>query len=139
MHARIRTNRRAVALLLAAMLTLLPSVVLAGGHWSATAPIQQGNANCGVDLPQLPVMGTVDFTRKGQSIAMTFHLDGAAPGSSYQAELWSGDCHLVQELGTVTTDGSGDGSATFSTRARGQSFFATVYGDNGYNDTTIVP
>ena len=135
----LRLNRRGIALLLAATLALVPSVALAGGKWSASAPIQQGNASCGADLPQLPVIGSVEFARKGASLAMTFHLDGAAPSATYQASVWSGGCEMLAELGSITTNADGDATASFSVRVKGQSFFATINGANGYNDTTIVP
>jgi hypothetical protein len=134
----LRVNRRGIALLLAAMLTLVPSVALAGGKWSASAPIQQGNAACGMNQPQLPVIGSVDFSRKGASLALTFHVAGGAANASYQASVWSGECQHLATLGTFTTDGSGNATASYTIRTRADSYFATIYKD-GFNNTTIVP
>jgi hypothetical protein len=134
-----RINRRGVAMLLAAALVLIPGTVLAGGRWVATAPIQEGNSLCGADVPQLAVIGSVDFDRKGQKLTMTFHLDGAETNASYSAELYSGDCAFLMTLGSITTDANGDGSRSFDVRVPGKSFFGTIYGTNGYNDTPIVP
>src|SRR5829696_6384240 len=135
----IRANRRGIALLLVAILMLMPSVALAGGRWTASAPIQQGNASCGANLPQQPVIGSVDFSRKGQSLTMTFHVTGGDANASYGAYLFSGTCNLLANLGSISTDGNGNASATFSTRTRINSYFATIYGKDGWNDTTIVP
>jgi hypothetical protein len=104
------------------------------------APIQFGNAFCGFDFPDLPVVGFANYHRQGNTVSVNFHLKGAPPNTTYQIELWGDFCTFLGVMTTVTTNKNGvaNANASLTVPAALTRFFATGLGPNGYNDTTAV-
>jgi len=98
---------------------------------SATVPVFR-HADPG-DCPPSgnKVVGSAQFKLKGHTLTVKIKLHGD-PGAYFVA-LWSGSsCSWTGNLyGKFKTDGSSDGSYTFSTTVSGRSFYVDVY-----NDTT---
>ena len=104
------------------------------------APIQSGNAFCGFDFPELPVIGFANYHRQGNTVSVNFHLKGAIPNATYQVQLWGDFCSFFGVMTTVTTNKNGVANAngSLTVPAASTRVFATGLGPNGFNDTTAV-
>jgi hypothetical protein len=93
------------------------------GTGTATAPIEK-SISCGLDTGASTI-GSVTFTRDDKTTLRTHvRLTKAAPSMKYVVALYSGGCNYLTTLGTVKTDSSGAGEATFTSSTFGhQSFF----------------
>jgi hypothetical protein len=131
--------------LLVAVVAVLAFALAAGTAFAGTAPIEKNNSDCGVDDGGTNI-GTMTATRTGASVTFTYDVT-TAPGldasDDYDITLWRakshGNCEQVGgSRGTLSTDGSGLGSFTFSTNLASGSYFVTAHNGNGYNDSLIV-
>jgi hypothetical protein len=114
MHARVGLRRFGATFIIAGALVvwavLAPVAVAGGGH----AALWQGlNNQCAGDATIIGRVGGVGFKRTGDTITASVRLRKATPDATYAFDLYSKNpCTIVGNPLTVTTDGSGSGSAT---------------------------
>jgi hypothetical protein len=139
---RVRFPTAALIALTLVVGLLLASATLASGASpnNPKADIQSGNSFCGIDLPNLPVIGFANYHRTGNTVSFNYHLKGAQPNAEYRIELWGDFCTFLGIVTTVTTNGNGvaNASGSMTVSATMTRFFATGLGPNGYNDTPAV-
>jgi hypothetical protein len=107
----------------------------------ATAPIQGGNAFCGENHSELPVLGTASFTRKRNRLTLAVALEHGAPSTTYDVELYGNLCHDLGVKFDLTTNSKGVGKAkgTVEVPEGDTEFFADPYSEStGSNDTPYV-
>jgi hypothetical protein len=135
MVRRVLGKRRVFAGLLAlALVALALGVAQAlAGTGTATVPFQKNNFNCGIDIGT-STFGSVTFTRDDKTtLREHVRLTKATPSVKYTIYLWSGGCQFLTTLGTLKTDSSGAGEATFTSSTFGhQSFFAEAVPPEGF-------
>jgi hypothetical protein len=127
-------HRRAFAgLFVVALVAVAFGVAQAfAGTGTATSPIEKNNFTCGLDIGTSPI-GWVTFTRDDKTtLREHVRLTRVTPSSRYDIFLYSGGCDFLMTLGTVKTDSSGAGEATFTSSTFGhQSFFAGIDREGG--------
>jgi hypothetical protein len=98
------------------------------GTGTATAPILKYNYTCGGNNGA-SAFGWVTFTRDDKTTLRTHvRLTKATPSTKYVVQLRSGGCDFLTLLGSLKTDSSGGGEATFTSSTYGhQSFFVYVF------------
>ena len=139
MIRRVLGRRRPAfaGLLVIALVALAFGVAQAlAGTGTATAPIQKYNTTCGHDLGTSPI-GSVTFTRDDKTTLRThLRLTKFSPSTKYGVWLYHGSdasCSILTVLGSLKTDSSGAGEATFTSSTYGrQSFFILAYPINPY-------
>ena len=139
-----RGLRAAIVAMALGVALVVPAATSAAApsKWTASAQFQYGNASCGADLPQLPILGDVQVTKRAQTIELHVMLDGspALANTTYELWLYSGSCEALADMGPVTTDAFGVADATRHVKSGANgTYFATLHGPNGWNDTTIFP
>jgi hypothetical protein len=139
-----RGLRAALVAMTLGVALLVPAVTNAAApaKWTATAQFQFGNGSCGADQPALPILGDVSVTKRAQTIELHVVLDGspAAANTTYELYLYTGGCSQLADMGPVTTDAFGVADVTRHVKTGTvTTFFATLWGPNGWNDTTIFP
>lgn len=123
----------------------LPSATFAAGNgkWTANTQFQYGNAACGGDLSGLPVLGDLAVSKHGKTLSLHVTMDGspATANTTYDLYLFTGACTQLGLLGQVTTNAFGVADVTFNRVSTGgaTTFFASIMGANGWNDTPIFP
>jgi hypothetical protein len=95
----------------------------------AKANLQGGNGACGTNLPELPVVGTASFSRKGNKVTLAVAMKHGAPSTTYAVILWGNEC---TELGvpfdlTTNSKGVGKGKGTMEVPAADTEFFADPF------------
>jgi hypothetical protein len=128
MMRRVLARRRPAfaGLLALALVALALGVAQAiAGTSTGTAPFQKNNGACGADIGT-STFGWVTFTRDDKTtLREHVRLTKATPSVKYTIYLWSGGCAFLGPVGTLKTDSSGAGEATFTSSTFGhQSFFA---------------
>jgi hypothetical protein len=123
----IRRRWRSFAGLLPLVLVALAvgvSQVLAGTG-TATVPIEKNNSTCGTSIGTSAI-GSVTYTRDDKTtLREHVRLTKATPSKTYYFYLYSGSgvCNFLTTLGTVKTDSSGAGEATFTSSTYGYQTF----------------
>lgn len=133
--------KRTIACLLTAGALAIPAAALADSPNNPKADIQQGNAFCGADLPNLPVIGFTNYHRiDATTISVEYHLKNAAPNTTYQVQLWGGACSFFGVVGDVTTNKNGvaNGTGTVTVPAGETQFFASSFDGVTFHDTPTV-
>jgi hypothetical protein len=98
------------------------------GTGTATSPIEKiKHETCGADIGTSAI-GSVTFTRDDKTTLRTaVRLTKASASKKYFVWLYNGGCDFLTDLGTLKTDSSGAGNATFTSSTFGhQSFFIYV-------------
>ena len=138
-------TRTALVAMALGVALLVPSAASAAStkNWTATTQFQYGNADCGANDVGLPTLGDLVATKHGGSLDLHVSLDGspATASTTYDLYLYDGACNQVGLVGEVTTDAFGVADVTFK-RVKGNgstSYFATLHGTNGWNDSPIFP
>jgi hypothetical protein len=95
----------------------------------AKADIQKGNDSCGVNHPELLVLGMVRFGRLGNTVNLQVQLKHGDPNTTYEVSLAGSGCSL---LGTVlsfktNSKGRGHGSGALEVPAGDIEFFADAF------------
>ena len=94
----------------------------------AKANIQLENGYCSANLPALPVIGTVAFVRKGNTVKLKVSLKKGKPNTAYKVQLAGNGCIEIGEVAAFTTNAKGVGKASGSIAvpAEDTEFFADV-------------
>jgi hypothetical protein len=108
------------------------------GNLTATADVQSGNGDCGIDHPELPVIGQVTFSRSGNTLTVLLTLSGANPDTVYNLRLYADSCTWLVTPKSVATDSSGNAKARFRANVAGYSNFFLDADYAGGNDTPYV-
>ena len=123
---------------------VLPSVARAAHIRAAPPPILQGNGSCGASSGY-PIIGTVDFTRGGNTVTLDVTFKGAPPGDTYTVHLLNVSSSVCSDLipgglGTIATNGKGVGHGSFAATvpAGDTSFIADPVGSSGSSRTPEV-
>jgi len=104
------------------------------GTGTATVPIEKNNDTCGVYIGT-SAFGSITFTRDDKTtLREHVRLTKATPSKTYYFFLFSGSgvCNYLTTLGTVKTDSSGAGEATFTSSTYGhQTFWIFTWDGSG--------
>jgi hypothetical protein len=113
-----------------------------GNALTATAPIQEGNADCGANLEEVLVLGSVKFTRTNDALRFAVSMEDGAPDTKYEVYIYGNGCRYFGEPVAFTTNRYGVGKAQGTVAIPGgdTEFFADPYDtEDGYsNDTPYV-
>lgn len=139
-----RRLRAAIVAMALGVALIVPAATNAAApaKWTATAQFQYGNGYCGANHPELPILGDLSVTKRAQTIELHVMLDGspAQANTTYELWLYSGSCSALSDMGPVTTDAFGVADVTRHVKTGSvTTFFASLSGPNGWNDTTIFP
>lgn len=94
------------------------------------ANIQQGNFSCGVNHPELPILGTVSFARRENKMTLSVVVKHAEDNATYEVVLLGrSGCTSLGTSFTFKTDkeGRGHGQGVLEVPARVTDFFADVF------------
>ena len=94
----------------------------------ATANIQWENGFCGENETELPVIGTVKFVRKGNTVKLKVSVKKGRPNTAYKVQLAGNECIEIGEVVAFTTNAKGVGKAAgqIAVPAEDTEFFADV-------------
>jgi hypothetical protein len=118
-------------------------VALGGRTYSAEAFIQNGNGDCGANLPQDAAIGVVTFHRTGNVVRVAVDLAHGTPDVKYGVVLFENSpaaCDAIDEVAAFPTNNRGEGSSVGQTLVPEEAtrFFAWVYGGSREGDTPTV-
>jgi len=89
------------------------------------------------------VLGDLAVSKHGKTLSLHVTLDGtpATANTTYDLYLFSGACGQLGLVGQVTTNAFGVADVTFTRvpMSGATTFFASLMGPNGWNDTPIFP
>ncbi len=138
--ARIARSRTGRALTIVAAVGLLSAGLIASAPTLASGPgysaVYDTKADCGAGKSNTyTTVGYAVFSRDGDTLTLNYYLIGAQPNVTFYIDLYTNPfCNFDIELGTITTDGSGDGSGTFVRNVSGYSKFFGYAHDSGYTN-----
>jgi hypothetical protein len=94
----------------------------------ATAPIQEGNGFCGSNEEADPVIGTVKFTRTGNTVKFAVKLAKGLPNTKYGVDIAARPCELLTRTGEFTTNkkGIGHSKGSIEVPSEDTEFFADI-------------
>ena len=131
MLRRVLGRRRSAfaGVLAVALVALAIGVAQAlAGTGTATSPLEKNKANCGMEAGTSTI-GSVTFTRDDKTTLRTHvRLTKFSPSTKYGVLLLNGACSFATVIGSLKTDSSGAGEATFTSSTFGyQSFFVFIF------------
>src|SRR5262245_13237627 len=137
----LRLTSATVGAAILALLLVSPVKVSAESENNPKQDIQEGNGFCGADVPELPVIGFVNYHRTGDTIAIQYHIEKGRPNEDYRIQVWGDFCTFFGELGTIRTNKNGvaNFNGTIEVPETTTRIFATAWNDNSFwNDTPAV-
>jgi hypothetical protein len=108
----------------------------------ATAEVQHENHNCGQPIANEPIIGSAKFTRKGNTLTVSYKAKELEPKQTYAFQFFGNACVFLGSPATFVTNAKGIGhvKASMTIPEADTEFFVDAYAaaTNQGNDSFIV-